>query len=155
MASGYQFYTVRTATFNVQSRIRKNVQHNNISLIKWIKYELSFATNYTFTLCLFFLNFSHLSFIRGNSLVPVADVNNGWSSCCFNNVSKFEIPHFFTLVFSRKCDSCWSKFFRYVYYHLSGLNNSFSFRVNCIAGSCHVNFVWHYGAFSVFWKQPR
>ena len=53
-----------------------------------------------------FLNFRHLGFICGDPLVSLADVNYGWFSRRFNNVCKFEIPHFFTLVLSRKCDSC-------------------------------------------------
>ena len=126
MVFGYQFYTLRMATFNAQSQSAKQnpktVQLNDI-LIKLMKYD--FCT-------LFFLNFSHLGCIRGDYLVRVLHVHRGWSSRRFNNVCKLEIPHFMKLVFFCKRDFCRSNFFRYVHYHLGGLNNTLCFRVDCI-----------------------
>ena len=115
--------------------------------MSYLRHERYFCT-------LYFLNFSHLGFVSGDNLIPVLHLHNGWSSRGFNNMCKFEIPHFFTLVIFCKCNSCWSNFFRYVHYHLSGLNNSLCFRVNRIARPCHVHFVRHYGVFFVFCRKP-
>ena len=79
---------------------RRNVQ--NTGYLRHVKYFCN----------LFSFYFSHLRCIRGDYLLaPVALVHNGWSIRRFINVCKFEIPHVFTFVFYRECDSCRSNFF--------------------------------------------
>ena len=103
MTLEYRFYSLRMATFNAKSRIGKNIQHKNIS-VQCIKYELSSPRK--ILLHSIFLQFFLPSHYLRRFSGTITHGHNGWSSRRFNNVCKFEIPHFFTLVISCKCESC-------------------------------------------------